>query len=380
MLMMTSPFKNSAPQAVTVAELWLDPRNPRLGREHTRQELTQEQVLELMREWTLDELAVSFLESGFWIQEALLCVREAFEGTERLVVVEGNRRLAALKLLFAAKEGAPISQRWAEIAASGNDEDFARLEQVPYLEAHSRQSIQAYLGFRHVTGIKEWAPAEKAEFISKLIDEQGMTYQEVMRKIGSKTPTVRQNYIAYRILLQMEDDERIELDQVEERFSVLFLSLRTQGVQSYLNIDIQADPDNAKVPVPREQLDHLVRFSTWLFGTKKRLPVLKDSRQVDQFGLALENPEAVRYLETAKNPTLDTAYRLAGGDEAQVSALIEDAYYSVEQALGTVHHHRGSERLEKAVKHLGDDVMQLLRIFPHLKIAVLDGDGNSEPK
>ena len=32
-----------------------------------------------------------------------------------------------------------------------------------------------------------------------------MTYQEVMRKIGSKTPTVRQNYISYRLLLQMED-------------------------------------------------------------------------------------------------------------------------------------------------------------------------------
>ena len=83
-------------------ELYLDPKNPRLGRHHVNVRLSQEEVLDLMRDWVLDELAVSYLESGFWTHEALLVTREELDGESRFVVVEGNRRLAALKYLHAA--------------------------------------------------------------------------------------------------------------------------------------------------------------------------------------------------------------------------------------------------------------------------------------
>ncbi len=53
----------------SVDELMLDPLNPRLGRGNTGATVTQSTILSLMRDWTLDELAVSFLESGFWPQE-----------------------------------------------------------------------------------------------------------------------------------------------------------------------------------------------------------------------------------------------------------------------------------------------------------------------
>ena len=68
--------------------------------------------MELMRDWALDELATSFLESGFWPHEALLVVKEEIYGENQLVVVEGNRRLAALKYLRAAINGEPITRKW----------------------------------------------------------------------------------------------------------------------------------------------------------------------------------------------------------------------------------------------------------------------------
>ena len=40
-------------------DLYLDPMNPRLGRTNTGPEVKQEKILDLMRGWTLDELAVS---------------------------------------------------------------------------------------------------------------------------------------------------------------------------------------------------------------------------------------------------------------------------------------------------------------------------------
>ena len=115
-----------------------------------------------MRDWTLDELAVSFLESGFWIQEAVLVVEEVLYGEKGLVVVEGNRRIAALMYLKDAIEGKPASRKWAAIAEA-KEPPPDLFEKIPYIKADSRKDIEAFLGFRHVTGIKEWNPAEKAE-------------------------------------------------------------------------------------------------------------------------------------------------------------------------------------------------------------------------
>ncbi len=257
-------------------DLFLDPKNPRLGRHFVDRSPSQAKILERMtRDWGLEELAVSFLENGFWTQEALVVVKERLGKRSRLVVIEGNRRLAALKLLDMAKKGEPCSKKWGEIAKSGKAVQYRRLELIPYVLAGSRTEVQAYLGFRHVSGIKEWKPAEKAEFISRLIEKENLSYKQVMRMIGSKTPTVRQNYISYRLLKQMESEsDKVSIPHVEERFSVLYLSLRTKGVQQYLHINMMADPGSASRPVPRRHLKNLENFAKWLFGDDSSSPVL----------------------------------------------------------------------------------------------------------
>ena len=63
-------------QYAKLDELYLDAKNPRLGRHDSDREISQEDILDLMRGWVLDELAVSYLESGFWTHEALLVVQE----------------------------------------------------------------------------------------------------------------------------------------------------------------------------------------------------------------------------------------------------------------------------------------------------------------
>lgn len=352
-----------------VEKLFLDPKNPRLGRRLVRSEPTQDEILDWMcDEGVLEELAVSFLESGFWTQEAVVVVEEKLGRRKELVVVEGNRRLAALKMLWNAYEGLEVSKRWASIAETANSQKMNRLKKVPLVRAGSRREVQAYLGFRHVSGIKEWNPAEKAEFIAYLIDSENLSYEQVMRRIGSKTPTVRQNYISYRILLQMEDQsEDISIEKVENRFSVLYLSLRTQGVQQYLDIDILAPPSKAKRPVPKKNLDELSNFARWLFGTEELSPIVQDSRQTDRFGQILESEKAVAYLERSDNPVFETAYRLAGIGDIETARHLERAADEVEEALGTAHHHKKSKRMREAVQRLGADVFQLLELFPSIK-------------
>lgn len=364
----------------SVDDLNLDQANPRLGRRVMTAGLTQKQLLDIMKDWTLDELAESFVASGFWPHEALLVVKETI-GTKKnqLVVVEGNRRLAALKCLKAAVDGHAPGKYWSELVA-GVEIPEALFDEVPYIEISSRSEVSAYLGFRHVTGIKEWKPAEKAQYIAKLIEEEGLSYDEVRRKIGSKMPTVRAHYISYRLLLQMDDREDVDIDKVEQKFSVLYLSLRTSGVQNYLHIDIKAPPGKALHPVPRRHLQNLANYARWLFGDEKTPPLFTDSRQVDSFGRVLDSPEGVEYLERTPNPRFDMAVRKAGVGEEEVVSLISGAADNIQLALTEAHVHRRSSQVQRAVKRLGTDFAALLNNFPSLKsdiVQEIEDAGNS---
>jgi hypothetical protein len=350
----------------TLAELYLDPRNPRLGRSRIAKELSQEQILKVMQDWTLDELGTSFCESGFWPQEALIAVKEKIVRSERLVVVEGNRRLAALQMIDRTVRGEETGKLWRSIVEATNPERLNDLrERIPYMLMPNREEIQSYLGFRHVTGIKEWFPAEKAQFIAELIERDGLSYEQVRKRIGSKLPTVRTTYIAYRLLRQMEDhSDTVDVERVEERFSVLSLSLRTDGVRKYLKIDIEADPKTASKPVPKSRIQQLENFARWLFGDSKSAPIVSDSRRVDDFGRILASSKGVDYLERTEKPSFDVAKRMAGVSEEEVATHIETAADEAQEALRVAHHHKDSTRVREAVLRLVIDSVELARLFP----------------
>ena len=358
-------------QYAKLDELYLDAKNPRLAHHDSEGDFSQEKVLDLMRSWVLDELAVSYLESGFWTHEALLVIQEELEGELRLVVIEGNRRLAALKYLHAAIHqeqisGKRLSKKWSSLVEDG-DVPAELFNQIPYIRVDSREEVESFLGFRHVTGIKQWHTEQKAQYIAKLI-EQGMTYEEVMRKIGSRTSTVRQHYISHRLLVQMEDSVRdFSVEDARGRFSVMYLSLRTQGVQAYLDIKISADEEAAKTPVPKTHLDALADFARWLFGIQGEGRLFTDSRRVDDFGRILENDRAVRYLKENTKPDFEYAFQLAGGAESKIVQRLNEAANNIELVSGRVQHYTDSEGIREAIKRLGIDVETLLIFFPSIR-------------
>ena len=358
-------------------ELYLDAKNPRLGRHDSEGDLSQEDIMGLMRSWVLDELAVSYLESGFWTHEALLVVEEELEEKLRLVVIEGNRRLAALKYLRDAYHEEEVPRKWKDLAQNTqvSEQHLEKLfNKIPYIRVDSREEIESFLGFRHVTGIKQWRTEEKAQYIAKLI-EQGMRYEQVMRKIGSRTSTVRQHYIAYRLLVQMEDNlENFSVEDARGRFSVMYLSLRTQGVRTYLDIKISADERAAKTPVPPTHLDALADFALWLFGSKngsqKQSPLFTDSRRVDDFGRILENDRAVQYLKENTRPNFEYAFELSGGDASKIVQRLNEAANNVEVVLSRVQHYKDSVDIREAIERLGIDVETLLDVFPSIRQAL----------
>ncbi len=323
--------------------------------------------MEQMRTWSLEELAVSFLENGFWPQEAVIVVKEELYGQPgTLVVVEGNRRIAALSYLKRAIEGAPVPRNWRRLAEGAQPPDDLFTD-VPYILAGSRQDVTAFIGFRHVTGIKQWAPAEKAEFIARMVDENAMSYESIRKQIGSRTDIVRRNYIAYRILHQIDDlDIDISEEGLDRRFSVLFLSLREAGVQTFLGVDIRAEPEKARTPIPEDNTRNLSDFVSWLFGSNSSKPLFTDSRNVGNFARILSSEEATEYLRSVPEPSFELALQKAGIEDEEIENQLKEASNQMELALSRVHLHLDSSSIQRAMRRLALNARELVLKFPNI--------------
>ena len=83
-------------ETAEVDSLHLDSRNPRLIQYGLAADASEPDVLRvLIDQMDVEEVAMSIAASGYWDHEPLFVVKE--KGKD--VVIEGNRRLAAVKLL-----------------------------------------------------------------------------------------------------------------------------------------------------------------------------------------------------------------------------------------------------------------------------------------
>ncbi|WP_162149153.1 ParB/Srx family N-terminal domain-containing protein, partial [Asticcacaulis benevestitus] len=84
---------------ISTDELRLDPRNPRLynGKSFNDNSEEHELVKALSDHADLDELIKSISENGYLSIEPLVIIK--YKGDDKFTVLEGNRRLAALKIL-----------------------------------------------------------------------------------------------------------------------------------------------------------------------------------------------------------------------------------------------------------------------------------------
>ena len=144
----------------SVADLRFDPSNPRIP---TDVDPSDEQaVLDwMLQDAGLVELMGSIAVNGFFPAEPLL-ITPADTGTGYWVL-EGNRRLAAVKLLLEPERAPRRKAAVAMTAAEVTDHDALR--RLPCVEFASRREVLDYLGYRHITGIKEWEPAAKARYL-----------------------------------------------------------------------------------------------------------------------------------------------------------------------------------------------------------------------
>ena len=147
----------------SVMGLLLDPRNPRLPDESGS--LSQaELIADLVEHDEVYELAKDIVDKGYYPVERIVVVREGNSN----FVVEGNRRVAALKLLI-NPDLAPdhAKSRFKAAAKSVNQADLKRIKAVV---APSREEAYGFLLTKHTqTDTKKWSRVQQARFYNNLL-------------------------------------------------------------------------------------------------------------------------------------------------------------------------------------------------------------------
>lgn len=339
-----------------VTDLRLDPENPRLPEDLVG--ASQEAlVLFFDSRYDLDEIAESMIQKGFFPQEPLLVIdpdgadAEATEQDgEPRVVVEGNRRLATLLLLLddGVRTSVERTTHWQALAEQVGPEIRELLEIVPTQSYASREEVEDYLGFRHVTGIEQWSAEAKARFVTKMV-ASGQSFRDAARKIGSRQDAVRRQVITYRALHQATD-AGLEVTRAIKFFGVFYRALQTQGIREYVGVpDYREFVEYNPSPVPADRLDRVAELSDWLFGDGNTVrPLFTDSRRVTDLGHILQSPEATNFLKEERD--FNGALALSASDETSIHTSLSKARTELVKANGLAFNFAGDEEvLGKAI-------------------------------
>lgn len=319
-------------------QLLFDEENPRLTMSG---EKSQDSLLRVLwKEMSVDEVAWSIAENGFFPSEPLFVIiknaNETNPGRRRYIVVEGNRRLAAVRLLR--------DEKWRKIVGAAKDDlpaasqtRVASLESVPAIIFSNRRILWPTVGFRHINGIKPWNSISKARYVVSVHEHFGICLDDIAAKIGDRHETVIKMYRGYKVLEQAEKETVFRRNDVYGKlsFSHLYTALDQRPFQVFLGID----PSDFKPsqPVPKQKIPHLEELMLWLFGKKSSSiePVVRvQNPDLNVLRKIIEKPEALSALRSKY--TLERAYALALGDKKRFRDSLISAKLELQNAKSTV--------------------------------------------
>lgn len=355
---------------VSVDRLLLDAENPRLAPD--AESTSQFDLLKILwTEMAVDELVVSIAANGYFEEEPMFVIpqepgMDPADPCTKLVVVEGNRRLAAVLIL--------LNDEWRqELKATDlptiSAEQKAELRELPVSFYENRRILWSFLSFRHINSPKAWDPYSKVKFIAQVHDEYGESLDEIARKTGDRNAVVKRLYRGYKVLLQAENQADFSPEDISRNrfyFSHLYTAVDYPEFQRFLGIDPTAFPESN--PVPQTHLQNLSDLMTWLYGKKsagKEPIVRKQNPDLRQLAAVVSKPDALEELRSDYG--LAIAYNTSKGDQLLFREALATARQALKQANSTVatgydgdvSHYDAMGDIERLTKNLKREMKRL---------------------
>jgi hypothetical protein len=189
---------------------------------------------------------------------------------------------------------------------------------VPIFSYSNRKEVLEYLGYRHITGIKQWDILAKARYMQRLFfqltdknTELSERLHQVAKAIGTRPDYVRRtlNALAIFNVIEKQDFFGIEaLDETTINFSLLSMALDYDNISHYVGAsDNRISLDGAEMDITKTQ-----NLTHWLFEQQEGGgTILGESQNLTMLADRLESEKATTAL--LKGASLENAYRLSSG-------------------------------------------------------------------
>jgi len=320
---------------VSLKNLWLDPNNYRLIHEPEYVKVPPEQIrdktvaqrtLRLLageRNQNIQDLIESFRANGYLPVDQIQ-VRDLGDGG--YVVVEGNRRIAALKHLALQhdEKGIDLGRLDPEV--------FRRVPVVLYEDADELHHLKL-MALKHISGNRKWGEWNQAKLLEKMAQEFACSEDEIVRSIGISKVELRRSLRALALIEQYRISDYG--DQFSEsKFPLFREAVRNQDLKNWLQWD--------DTSYQAKHAEHRDLFFSWLsrepveeeddagqagFGDRYLEPAIQKRDDIRLLGQILQDNRALERLQDTRD--LNEAYRasdlvLRDRQEAAIRSVSQD--------------------------------------------------------
>ena len=304
---------------VSVRDLALDSENPRLfelGHDSSDERI----IANLQVTADLAELTQSIASNGYLDIEPLIALEEG----PPYRVLEGNRRLAAIRLLTDPELAQRIHDRTeVRIRVPRIPRPHrTTLDSVSVYFVPDRDAARSFIGFKHINGAHRWDAYAKAMFAARWHREGRVPLDEIAQSIGDRHDTIKRMVHAIYVL---EQAEAAGVFCVEDRntprfsFSHLYTALARATYRQFLGVQGSwARYEPTTDPIAEGRLDELGEALRWMYGSKEDgvLPVVQSQNpDLKLLGEVLINSESLLILrETGSLREAAASLRPAGAE------------------------------------------------------------------
>lgn len=278
---------------VRPSELQFDLKNPRFLDQQFENETDVIQYL--YDHVDVDELIQSILSAGYIDIEPMIVQRKTN------IVFEGNRRLAALRLI---SDGATRKKLKVLLPDIKNPKPLPQRVRVHWVT--DRSGAREFIGFKHINGPFKWDALAKAKYAAQWFEEGG-DIATISRTLGDNHNTVRRLVNGLYVLQQAINDG-FDVSQISKKnfaFSHLYTAITRSSVREMLGLtseDLSSSPQPN--PISPEHRDDLATLMSWLYGQEhKDEPTIIQSQNpnLNELSKVLGNPEAKLMLMSTRN-------------------------------------------------------------------------------
>ena len=254
-------------QDIAITDLYLDEKNPRFASSSLSSgtQVTQERIFKhLIKYANIDELAKRIRQVGhLHPAENIVCCVE----NNKYVVLEGNRRICACKLLLDSRlvpQGEAINFSPLDIAKADEQSLISKLSTVKVVLYDSRSEVQDYLSDRHITGIKMWDSLEKDRYYYNLFMPR-KSINDVLKNTSDKKGKVEERIKKYTLFLDVFNALKVKYPNLivedlpsylplVDRFIITLFEDYSDGLAIYANAQLKYVPKVGKEIIYNEIL------------------------------------------------------------------------------------------------------------------------------